>query len=123
MTRSGNACDSDGRTRTTPRSLHRDFADKMELEQKLRAETAVILHDLAACIESMATAMDEDDGILGVLAGQGIANHLSALPGHVREVFLEYASDEAHAGYLADRRYMAAMEESEQATLVKAVEG
>lgn len=69
------------------------------------AKTAEILHLLASCIDSMATAMEEGDEILGSLAGQGIANHLSALPKHVRDVFMEYLSDEAAAGFIADRRY------------------
>jgi hypothetical protein len=66
---------------------------------------AAQLRDIAHLVESMADALDEDDGILGSLAGQGLANHLPALPKHIRDVFMEYLSDEAAAGYAADVRY------------------
>jgi hypothetical protein len=69
-------------------------------------EWAKQLRDVAYFIETMAQALDEDDSILGSLAGQGLANHLPALPKHIRDVFLEYLSDEAAAGYVADLRYI-----------------
>lgn len=72
---------------------------------KQRAETAEILHLIAFSIENMATAMDEDDEILGILAGRGIAENLPLLPRHVREVLIENLSDEAAAGARSERLY------------------
>ena len=69
-------------------------------------EVAKTLRDLAYALEGMADALDEDDGILGALSGEGIANHLASLPKHVRVIFLEHASDEAAAAFKADQRYL-----------------
>jgi hypothetical protein len=80
--------------------------------RELRPKWGEQLVDLGNLIRSMGEAMLEDDGILGSIAGEGIANHLAALPRHIREVFLEYASDEAAAGYAADMRWIAAQEET-----------
>lgn len=65
------------------------------------------LNDLASMIETMGRACLEDDEILGCIAGQGVANHLSALPKHIRDVFMEHLSDEAAAGFATDQRYYA----------------
>ncbi len=70
-----------------------------------RTEWAAQLYDLALLINSMAEAMDSDDAILGSISGQGVANHLAALPKHIRDVFMEHLSDEAAAGIKADQRY------------------
>lgn len=89
-------------------SEHLVVAPREIIEARKHSEnvkTAVILRDLAFCIESMARAMEEGDDILGCIAGQGIANHLPALPKHVRDVFMEYLDDEAAAALVAERRY------------------
>lgn len=78
-------------------------------EDKQRKEWASQLRDIALLIDKMAEAMEEDDHILGSIAGLGIGNHLPALPKHIRDLFVEYLSDEAAAGYAADRRYYEAM--------------
>lgn len=70
-----------------------------------RAAWASQLRDIAYFVETMARALDEDDGIMGALAGQGLANHLPALPKHIRDVFMEYLDDEAAAAYKAELRY------------------
>jgi len=77
----------------------------MERIEKERAEVAKILHVIAFSIENMAAAMEEDDEILGVLAGRGIAENLPLLPRHVREVFIENLTDEAAAGARSERLY------------------
>ena len=75
----------------------------------LRKQWGEQLIDLASLIDSMGRAMIEADEILGAISGAGIANHLAGLPQHIREVFLEHASDEAAAGIKADQRYFAEM--------------
>lgn len=74
-------------------------------ERALICETYTTLHALASLIESMAKAMEDEDDILGALASEGVANHLAALPKHVRDVFMEHLSDEAAHGLATDRRY------------------
>ena len=64
------------------------------------------LVDLGVLLTSMGHAMIDDDPVLGALAGEGVANLLSGLPRHLRELFLEYAGDEAARGYQTDRRYI-----------------
>lgn len=81
-------------------------AEREDRLQPLRQKWGEQLVDLAEMIDSMGRAMIEDDGILGALSGEGIANHLAALPQHIREVFLEHASDEAAASFKADQRYL-----------------
>ena len=83
----------------------------MSATREQRAAWGQQLVDLASLIESMGRAMIDDDEIMGAISGEGIANHLAALPRHIREVFLEYASDEAAAALKADRRYYELAEE------------
>lgn len=71
-------------------------------------QTATTLRDLAYALNGMADAMENGDSILGAISGMGVANHLPALPAHVRELFTEYLTDEAAAGAKADRLYMEA---------------
>lgn len=63
------------------------------------------LRDLASLIDSMGQAMEEGDDILGAISGQGIANHLCALPKHIRDVFMEHLCDEAADAFKAEQRY------------------
>ena len=84
----------------------------MSATDQERQKWAEQLHDLASLIDGMADALDEDDGILGSIAGEGIANHLPALPRHIRHLFMDYLSDEAAAGHATDLRYIAAQEQA-----------
>lgn len=70
-----------------------------------RHEWADTLRSLAFALNGMADALMEDDGILGALSGQGLANHFAELPWHIREVFKDCLSDEAVRGYRADQLY------------------
>lgn len=79
--------------------------ERYQRERALIRETYTTLHALASLIESMAQAMEDEDNILGALASEGVANHLAALPKHVRDVFMEHLSDEAARGLVTDRRY------------------
>lgn len=83
---------------------------RQRAEERNRAsnlETAATLRALGECIVSMADALEADDGIMGALAGEGIANLLPELPKHVRDVFMEHLDDEAARGVRADRLYWA----------------
>lgn len=91
----------------------RVVAARHSRNERYRAETAALLHTVAECIEWMAKALDENDNILGALAGSGIANNLPALPSNVRHTFMEYLTDEAAAGYRADQLYLASLPASE----------
>lgn len=63
------------------------------------------LRAVAAGIESMADALDQDDGIMGALSGMVLANNLPALPAHIRHTFIEYLDDEAAAGLRSETLY------------------
>jgi len=86
------------------------YQEREDRLRPLRREWGEQLVALGQCVTSMGEAMVDDDGILGAIAGEGIANHLAALPRHIREIFLEQASDEAAAGHATDIRYLAAQE-------------
>lgn len=74
-----------------------------------RKEAAETLRALAHGCESMADALDEDDDILGAMSGMIFANHLPALPKHIRDTFIEYLEDEAARALVAEQRYYAEM--------------
>lgn len=76
----------------------------------LRKQWAGQLHDLAKLIESMAEAMANDDPILGPVASAGVADHLAALPSHIRHLFTEHLSDEAARGFRADQLYIESLD-------------
>lgn len=63
------------------------------------------LRELGETLIRFGDAMQGDDEILGALLGRALADQLPALPSHIREVFLEYLSDEAAAAYKAEQRY------------------
>jgi hypothetical protein len=68
--------------------------------------TAETLRAVAQMVEGLAYALEHDDEIMGSISGQGLANHLPALPKHVRDVFAEYLTDEAARSYRADLAYL-----------------
>lgn len=91
----------------TPRA-----ATPEEIAQRLdplRKEWGAQLVDLAALLDLFGDAMQGDDRIIGALAAEGLTTALSALPSHIRHLFMEYLSDEAAAGLAADRRFIEAM--------------
>jgi hypothetical protein len=63
-------------------------------------------------MEAMADALDDEDDILGAISGMNLAENLPALPKHIRDVLMEYLSDEAAAGQRADLLYMQARDAS-----------
>ncbi len=71
-----------------------------------RAEWGEQLRDLGKLIQGIGEAMVDQDDIMGIISGEGIANHMAALPRHIRETFTEYLSEEAALGYQADQRYL-----------------
>lgn len=86
------------------------LAQKARRHEAYRTTTAATLRDVAQSLEAMADALEKDDGILGSLAGQGLANHLPALPKNVRDTLAECLTDEAAAGYRADLLYFEAQD-------------
>ena len=84
------------------------MTDKLARET-WRGEAAELLRLIASHLETMAQALDEDDDIMGALAGMGLANHLPMLPKHIRDVLIENLDDEAARGVRAETLYMAEM--------------
>lgn len=68
--------------------------------------TAELLRDIAGMLEGMADAIDDDDGILGSLCSEGLANLMPALPKHVRDVLADLLTDEAARSFRADLAYL-----------------
>ena len=95
----------------TPQELGSAAASEMPtpLREAWRKDAAETLRLVAFGCEGMADALDSDDGILGAMNGMVLANHLPALPKHIRDVFMEYLSDEEAAGLRSERLYMDAM--------------
>ena len=81
----------------------------MSSTREQRRGWAEDLRAVGESIVAMAEALEEDDGILGILAGEGIGNLMPALPRHIRELFTEYLSEEAALGFAADQRFYEAM--------------
>lgn len=82
------------------------------------ATTAETLHAIAQMLDGLADALVGDDEIVGVLCSEGLANHLPALPAHVRHVLADLLTDEAARSYRADLAYLrqpAALSEGETA--------
>lgn len=71
-----------------------------------RDDAAELMRLIASHVETMAKALDEDDDILGSLAGMGLANHLPMLPKHIRDVLMEHLDDDAARATRADALYM-----------------
>lgn len=76
------------------------------MSERWRKDAAELLRDIGQHCIAMARALDEDDDILGSLAGMGLANHLPLLPAHIRAVFMEHLDDEAARGARADAAYL-----------------
>lgn len=94
------------------RGLYETPADKHRRVREQINEHARLLRALGESLVTFADAMEAGDNILGPITGEAIANTLAALPRHIRELFLEHASDEAHAGFLADMRYLSQQSET-----------
>lgn len=69
-------------------------------------DTAEILRVVGQMFAAMADALDEDDGILGSIAGMGLYESLPALPKHIRDVIAELVTDDAARSWRADYLYI-----------------
>lgn len=77
----------------------------MTAARRRQVEWAQLVRAAAGMLQQFGDALADDDEILGVLAGEGLAATFPALPSHIRETLRELLDDEAARGWRADRSY------------------